>query len=68
MTGKDTELADKRKNQHRFLPFGLIFGAGIGLIIGMAADNVAVGLALGAGAGLLFSMIVGQIFENRDKP
>lgn len=39
------------KNKHIVL--GLVFGAGIGLCIGILINSIAIGLSLGAGAGLV---------------
>lgn len=33
---------------------GLVFGAGIGLCVGILTDTIAIGLVLGAGLGLVF--------------
>ncbi|KKL97214.1 hypothetical protein LCGC14_1836740 [marine sediment metagenome] len=40
------------------LILGLIFGAGIGLCIGILTDNVALGISLGAGVGLVLGATV----------
>ncbi|WP_298538690.1 hypothetical protein [uncultured Aquimarina sp.] len=37
---------------------GLIFGAGIGLGVGVLTDNIAIGLALGAGLDLVFGSVI----------
>ncbi len=37
------------------LILGIIFGAGIGLCVGILTNNIALGLALGAGAGLVLA-------------
>jgi len=37
---------------------GLIFGAGIGLCVGILTSNIAIGLALGAGLGLIFGTVI----------
>lgn len=44
------------KNKHKLL--GLIFGAGIGLCLGILIDNIALGVSLGAGVGLVFGATV----------
>ncbi|WP_171037116.1 hypothetical protein [Maribacter algarum] len=40
------------------LILGLIFGAGIGLCVGIFTNTIAIGLALGAGIGLVFGSII----------
>ena len=37
------------------ISLGLIFGAGIGLSVGVLTDNLAIYLSMGAGAGLVLS-------------
>ena len=37
------------------ISLGLIFGAGIGLSVGVLTDNFAIYLSMGAGAGLVLS-------------
>ncbi len=40
------------------LKLGLIFGAGIGLCLGILTSNIALGLALGAGVGIVLWAIL----------
>ncbi len=40
------------------LILGLVFGAGIGLCVGILTGNIAIGLALGAGVGLVFGSLI----------
>lgn len=40
------------------LILGLVFGAGIGLCVGILIGNIAIGLALGAGVGLVFGSLI----------
>jgi hypothetical protein len=49
------------KNKNIIL--GVLFGTGIGLIIGILTSNIAIGLSLGAGAGL----VLGAAFRTGDK-
>tara|TARA_R110002096_G_scaffold414550_1_gene615702 strand:- start:826 stop:993 length:168 start_codon:yes stop_codon:yes gene_type:complete len=49
----------KNKN----ITLGVLFGAGIGLCIGILTNSIAVGLSLGAGAGLA----LGAAFRTGDK-
>jgi hypothetical protein len=49
----------KNKN----ITLGVLFGAGIGLIIGILTNSVAIGLSLGAGVGL----VLGAALANGDK-
>ncbi|WP_162897319.1 glycine zipper domain-containing protein [Aquimarina sp. AD1] len=37
---------------------GLVFGAGIGLSVGILTGNIAIGLTLGAGVGLIFGTVI----------
>jgi len=46
------------KNKYTIL--GILFGAGIGLCIGILSNNIAIGLSLGAGAGLVFGTFIRQ--------
>ncbi len=45
----------KNKN----ITLGLVFGAGIGLCIGILTNSIAIGLSLGAGAGLVLGAALG---------
>jgi F0F1-type ATP synthase membrane subunit c/vacuolar-type H+-ATPase subunit K len=45
------------KNNNKKL--GLVFGAGIGLCIGILTNNIAIGLSLGAGAGSVLGITLG---------
>lgn len=49
--------------KNKRIKLGLIFGAGIGLCIGILTNSIAVGLSLGAGAGLA----LGAAFRTGDK-
>ncbi len=40
------------KTKH--ITLGILFGAGIGLCIGILTNTIAIGLVLGAGVGLVF--------------
>ncbi len=40
------------------LKLGLLFGAGIGLCVGILTNHIAIGLVLGAGVGLVFGSII----------
>lgn len=37
---------------------GLIFGAGIGLLVGVLTNTIAIGFVLGAGLGLVFGTVI----------
>ena len=39
-------------NKESFIGIGLTFGAGMGIVIGAATDNIGVGIAIGGGVGL----------------
>lgn len=49
-----------------FFPFGIIIGAGIGLVIGILSGNLAISLALGAGIGMLFGIVLGRANQKND--
>lgn len=49
------------KNKH--IISGLIFGAGIGLCIGVLTNSIAIGLSLGSGVGL----VLGATLETQTK-
>ncbi len=53
--------------KNKYITLGLVFGAGIGLCIGILTDNIAIGLSLGAGAGLVLGAVfgTGANIENR---
>lgn len=40
------------------LTIGLLFGAGIGLCVGILTNNIAIGMSLGAGVGLVLGATV----------
>jgi len=40
------------------LTLGFVFGAGIGLLVGVLTNTIAIGLALGAGVGLVFGTVI----------
>ena len=39
--------------KNNYIALGLIFGAGIGLSVGVLTDNLSIYLSMGAGAGLV---------------
>jgi len=49
------------KNKH--ITLGLVFGAGIGLFIGVLTNSISIGLSFVAGVGL----VLGAAQENRVK-
>ena len=49
------------------LILGLIFGAGIGLCIGILTNNIAIGLSLGAGIGLVLGTALGIKIKKENK-
>jgi len=53
------------KNKYRAL--GLIFGAGIGLWVGILTSNIAVGLVFGAAVSLVFGIAIknGNLLNNK---
>ncbi len=53
------------KNKH--LKLGLIFGAGIGLCIGILTNNIAIGLCLGSGVGLVLGTTLGTGVKKKNK-
>ena len=52
---------DNMKN--KYISLGIVFGAGIGLCIGVLTNNIAIGTSLGAGVGLVF----GALFKKYKK-
>ena len=44
--------------KNKYIVLGLVFGAGIGLCIGILTNNIAIGLVLGAGVGLVFGTAI----------
>jgi len=51
------------KNKH--ITLGLVFGAGIGLCIGIVTNNIEIGLSLGAGVGLVLGAARQNIIKTR---
>ena len=49
------------------LTLGLIFGAGIGLCVGILTSNIAIGLVIGAGAGLVIGTAIGTRFKKENE-
>ena len=49
-----------------WLAFGLILGAGLGIVFGVALDNMAF-MAVGVGAGLTLALSVGTAMQERQK-
>jgi F0F1-type ATP synthase assembly protein I len=47
--------------------YGMILGAGLGIVFGTVLDNIALGLPLGAGAGITIGLSVGAALEQRNK-
>ena len=45
--------------KNKKIVLGVIFGAGIGLCIGILTDKIAIGLSLGTGAGLVLGAAFG---------
>ncbi|MFP4846478.1 hypothetical protein [Winogradskyella sp. PE311] len=53
----------KNKN----ITIGVLFGAGIGLCIGILTNNIAIGMSLGAGAGLVIGAALGNGVKKNKK-
>lgn len=53
------------KKKYRAL--GLLFGAGIGLCVGLLTDNIAFGISLGAGVGLVISTALGTSVNKENE-
>ena len=49
--------------KNKYISLGIVFGAGIGLCIGVLTNNIAIGTSLGAGVGLVF----GALFKKYKK-
>ena len=49
------------------LMVGMMLGAGLGLVFGIALDNIALGIPLGAGAGMTIGLSVGTALEQHNK-
>ncbi|WP_298504420.1 hypothetical protein [uncultured Maribacter sp.] len=47
-----------KKTDEKKMILGLIFGAGIGISVGILTNNIAIGIAFGAGLGLVFGSII----------
>ncbi|WP_340201549.1 hypothetical protein [Ascidiimonas sp. W6] len=52
------------KNKH--ITLGLVFGAGIGLCIGVLINSIAIGLLLVAGVGLVLVAVLGNGVKKRE--
>lgn len=46
---------------------GMMLGAGLGLVFGVALDNTALGIPLGAGAGMTVGLSLGTALEQRNR-
>jgi len=46
---------------------GVIFGAGIGLSVGILTDNIDIGLSIGAGVGLVLETSANKKIKLRNK-
>ena len=46
---------------------GLVFGAGIGLCIGMVTNSIAIGISLGASAGLVLGATFGTAVKKEKR-
>ncbi len=53
------------KNNYKAL--GLVFGAGIGLCIGIVTNSLAIGISLGAGAGLVLGAALGTSVKKENE-
>lgn len=53
--------------KNRYITLGLVFGAGIGLCIGILANNIAIGLSFGAGVGLVLGSALGTGVKKENK-
>ncbi len=54
------QQSEKKSNQ---IGIWLAFGAGIGILLGIAFDNIAIGITMGAALGLVF----GAAFSQQNK-
>jgi len=59
------EKETKRCKKTNYLSYGMIYGAGIGMILGAAFGFVAYGLPIGAGVGLLLGRYLDKKHENK---
>ncbi|MDT7833296.1 hypothetical protein RQM59_12955 [Flavobacteriaceae bacterium S356] len=53
--------------KNKQIALGALFGAGIGLCIGILSNNIAIGLSLGAGVGLVFGTALGTRFKKENE-
>ncbi len=51
--------------KNKLITLGLVFGAGIGLCIGIVTNNIEIGLSLGAGVGLVLGAARQNIIKTR---
>jgi uncharacterized membrane protein YoaK (UPF0700 family) len=59
-------MSDDKKTKNMRMPFGLIFGAGIGVVLGLAFGKIALGVSLGAGVGLLLGVLFDRAKRKSD--
>lgn len=50
---------------NNYIALGLVFGAGIGLSVGVLTDNLAICLSIGAGAGLALGAGLGTYVKGK---
>lgn len=53
--------------KNNYIALGLIFGAGIGLSIGVLTESLAIWLSIGAGAGLVLGAGLGTYVNGKSR-
>lgn len=53
--------------KNNYTALGLIFGAGMGICLGVVTDNLAIGLSIGAGAGLALGTAFGAAVKREKR-
>ncbi len=61
-------MPEERKERLGALGFGLVLGAGIGVLFGVIVGALPVAIAVGAGIGILLGAVIGRSTKTRVKP
>jgi hypothetical protein len=64
-TISDSTVSKNRKIPALMLSASLSIGTGLGISLGVAFDNIAVGLSIGSGMGISIGMVLYQYFSSR---
>jgi len=52
------------KNTSKLMPIGLVLGGGIGIVVGILLDDLAMGIVFGGGFGLIIGLAIGAALDR----